>query len=154
MFPAVSDGNNISALCVKSCNLRRTIRKYKTTQKASAHNWRQDCASLRIESITLVSCKVKGPTHWVTSLICVSLDFVPREKTCWNMLKTRDLHIKMTPRSSWDECLLTGSWKIIVALKKTVTLLRCILTKISGKKGKNCKCDGKILFMTGWLGVF
>lgn len=37
------------------------------------------------------------------------------------MVRTCDIHIKMTPSSSWDERLITGSEKIIVALKKHVT---------------------------------
>lgn len=69
MFSAVSDGNNIPALSVKSCSLRHTIRKYKQPRKASAHNWRHDCALMCIESVTLVSCKVKGPIHRATSWV-------------------------------------------------------------------------------------
>lgn len=94
MFPAVSDGNNIPALSVKSCNLRHTIRKYKQPRKASAHNWRHDCALMHIESVTLVSYKVKGPIHRPASLMGMSIDCVSREDT--SMVRTCDLHIKMT----------------------------------------------------------
>lgn len=46
------------------------------------------------------------------------------------MVRTRDIHIKMTPSSSWDERLITGSEKIIVALKKHVTPPYAVFTRI------------------------